>query len=175
MGGPPTSETAMTYRSLLVLLDHDPLCAARTRAAMQLAARLDCHLVGVAPTGLIDLPLSPGAASSLMDLAALAWVTLRDRADEATQTVRDACREGGDGRLFVPRTQGSPSGLTCSREWADVRVETRHTGIAVAMLSGATAVGADLIGLGPCGPARWTERVLRGAARGLLATLTVPI
>ena len=85
----------MTYRSLLVLLDHDPLCAARTRAAMQLAARLDCHLVGVAPTGLIDLPLSPGAASSLMDLAALAWDTLRDRAEEATQTFRDACRAAG--------------------------------------------------------------------------------
>ena len=46
----------MTYRSLLVLLDQDRLCAARSQAAIRLAKALDCHLVGVAPTGLIDLP-----------------------------------------------------------------------------------------------------------------------
>ena len=55
----------MTYRSLLVHLDEDPLCATRTRAAIRLAKDLDCHLVGVVPTGLIDLPTSPGAAAVL--------------------------------------------------------------------------------------------------------------
>ena len=36
----------MTYRSLLVFLDSEPLCAARTRVAALLAGRLNCHLVG---------------------------------------------------------------------------------------------------------------------------------
>lgn len=274
----------MTYRSLLVLLDHDPLCAARTRAAMQLAARLDCHLVGVAPTGLIDLPLSPGAASSLMDLAALAWDTLRDRAEEATQTFRDACRaagvksfeavvdeceaapslvrhahcsdltivtqadpgaaghraaqdlieqvvlysarptlvlpyagrfdtvggnvmvawddsreaaravsdalpmlqhaaqvqvvawnEAGDGPALAPRLDALHRWLMWHGVKADVRVETSDIGIADAMLSRASDLGADLIVMGSYGHARWTERVLGGATRGLLATMTVPV
>ena len=34
-------ELGMTYRSLLVLLDHDPLCAARTQVAISLARQLD--------------------------------------------------------------------------------------------------------------------------------------
>src|SRR5205085_7769117 len=70
-------------------------CAPRARAPQCNSPRSSSHLVGVAPTGLIDLPLSPGAAASLMDLAALAWDTLRDRAEEATQTFRDACRAAG--------------------------------------------------------------------------------
>jgi nucleotide-binding universal stress UspA family protein len=80
----------MTYRSLLVHLDQDPLCATRTRAAIRLAKDLDCHLVGVVATGLIDLPTSPGAAASLAEFAALAWDTLRDEAEKATQAFRDA-------------------------------------------------------------------------------------
>ena len=54
----------MTYRSLLVLLDRDLLCAVRTQIAIRLAKNLDCHCAGVAPTGLIDFPVSPEAATS---------------------------------------------------------------------------------------------------------------
>ena len=39
----------MTYRSLLVLLDQGPQCAARSQAAMRLAIVLDCHLIGGCP------------------------------------------------------------------------------------------------------------------------------
>ena len=85
----------MTYRSLLVLLDQDPQCAARSQVAMRLANVLDCHLVGVAPTGLIDLPVSAPAAASLADFAALAWDTLRDQAERATVRFRDECRATG--------------------------------------------------------------------------------
>ena len=46
----------MTYRSVLVLLDNSATCAARTHVAMRLARERDCHLVGLAPTGLIDIP-----------------------------------------------------------------------------------------------------------------------
>jgi nucleotide-binding universal stress UspA family protein len=83
----------MTYRSLLVLLDHDPLCSARTECALQLAKDLGCHLVGVAPTSLVDMPSSPEAAASLAELAARVWDTLRAQAEQATQTF--ACRTAG--------------------------------------------------------------------------------
>ncbi|MFM9916735.1 MAG: universal stress protein [Rhizobacter sp.] len=85
----------MTYRSLLVLLDQSPLCNARTQVAIWLAKRHQCHLVGVAPTGLIDLPSSPEAAASMAELAAIAWDALRAQAERATDRFRDACRAAG--------------------------------------------------------------------------------
>ena len=85
----------MTYRSLLVFLDRDPLCAARTEVAMRLAKDLDCHLVGVAPTGIVELPMIAEAATALAEISALAWDSLRDHAEQATQRFRDACRAAG--------------------------------------------------------------------------------
>ena len=85
----------MTYRSLLVFLDSDPMCAARTQVAMRLAQDLDCHLVGVAPTGIVELPMFPEAATALAEFSALAWDSLRDHAEQATQRFRDACRAAG--------------------------------------------------------------------------------
>jgi nucleotide-binding universal stress UspA family protein len=85
----------LTYRSLLVYLGPDAHCAARTRAAIALARRLDCHLVGVAPTGLIDLPVTEEVAGALAQLADHAWDTLREQAEQATQQFREACRAAG--------------------------------------------------------------------------------
>ncbi|HEY8710325.1 MAG TPA: hypothetical protein VIM34_20295, partial [Burkholderiaceae bacterium] len=85
----------MTSRSLLVSLGPDPLCAVRTRVAIGLANEFGSHVVGVAPTGLVDLPASPGAAASLADVAALAWDALRGRADQAAQRFRDDCVAAG--------------------------------------------------------------------------------
>ena len=276
----------MTYRSLLVLLDQDPLCAARSQAAIRLAKALDCHLVGVAPTGLLDLPASAHAAAALADFAALAWDTLRDQAERATERFRDECRaagitsceavvdESGQASSLVRHahcsdltllTQPDPAspGYRLAREvveqvllysarptlilpyagrfesigtkvmvawddsresaravsdalpllrlaehvlvvswneagaiedktlrprldalhrwlmWqgvsAEVRVETTGIGIAEAMLSRAAELDTDLIVMGAYGHARWTERVLGGATRGLLASMTVPV
>jgi nucleotide-binding universal stress UspA family protein len=81
----------MTYRSLLVLLDHGAACTARTHYALRLAKDLDCHLVGLAPTDLLDLPTSLKAASSLNEYAAMVWDALRDQAERAADTFRDAC------------------------------------------------------------------------------------
>ena len=281
-------ERTMTYRSLLVLLDQDPLCAARSQAAMRLAKALDCHLVGVAPTGLIDLPASAHAAASLAEYAALAWDTLRDQAERATDRFRDGCRAAGvksceavidesDQAASLVRhahcsdltllTQADPTSreyrrardlveqvllysarptlilpyagrsdsigtkvmvawddsreaaravsdalpllrlrlaehvlvvnwneagaienqalrprLDALHRWlmwqgvsAEVRVETTDIGIAQAMLSRAAELRTDLIVMGAYGHARWTERVLGGATRGLLASMTVPV
>jgi nucleotide-binding universal stress UspA family protein len=58
---------------------------------------------------------------------------------------------------------------------AEVRVERTEIGIADAMLSRAADFGTDLIVMGAYGHARWAERVLGGATRGLLQTMTVPV
>ncbi len=277
----------MTYRSLLVLLDQDTLCAARTQVAIGLALQHDCHLVGVAPTGLIDLPMSAEVVAAQAEFSALAWDALRDQAERATDRFRDACRAGGvksfeavidesekapslvrhahcsdltilsqadpdhPGRrlehglveqvilhsarptLVIPyagrfdtvgsnalvawddsreaaraladalpllRTAGAVqvvcwnefepgyddkalrTRLAAVGQWllwqgvsAEVRVETTEAGIADAMLSRAADLGADLIVMGAYGHSRWTERMLGGATRGLLQSMTVPV
>ena len=276
----------MTYRSLLVFLDNEPLCVNRTRVAAQLAAKLDCHLVGIAPTGIVGLPVAPEGASSLAEYAALSWQALRDQAELAAQSFREICRalgvasfeavvdEGDRAPSLVrhahcsdlvvlsqadPRTPGHylaqalveqvvlysarptlilpyagpvdtlasnalvawddsreaaraladalpllrlakqvqviswneagndavtglRSRLDALSRWlmwqgvsADVRVETTGIDIADAMLSRAADLSADLIVMGAYGHSRWTERILGGATRGLLATMTVPV
>lgn len=276
----------MTYRSLLVLLDHDPLCDSRTQVAIRLAKDMDCHLVGVAPTGLIDLPASPEAATSLVEFAALAWDTLRDQAEASVQRFRDVCRAAGlksfeavvdeadkapsvvrhahcsdltvlnqadplsrghrvaqdlveqvvlysarptlvlpyagrfdsigkqmmvawddsreaaralsDALPLLRRAErvhvvswdesGGANGgalrprLDALHQWlmwqgvsADMRVETSDIELAEAILSRAADMNADSIVMGAYGHARWAERVLGGATRGLLGSMTVPV
>lgn len=279
----------MTYRSVLVLLDAGPQCAPRTQVAVRLAKVLDCHLVGLAPTGLVDMPVSAVAAASLADFAALASDTLREQAQQSAQAFRDACRTAGlksfeavvdesdkalslvhhahcsDLTLLTQADPGSPGHrvaqelveqvvlysarptlilphaghfdsvgsnamvawddtreaaralsdalpllrlaervqvvswnepgaranndenllrprLDALRQWllwqgitAEVGVETSTIAIAEAMLSRAADLGADLIVMGAYGHARWTERVLGGATRGVLASMTAPV
>jgi len=87
----------MSYRTLLVLLDHTPACTTRSRCAMQLAKDLGCHLVGLAPTDLVDLPAAPRAAASLNEYAARVWDALREQAERAADTFREACHSAGVG------------------------------------------------------------------------------
>ncbi len=58
---------------------------------------------------------------------------------------------------------------------ADMRVETTDIGVAEAVLSRAADMSADLIVMGAYGHARWAERVLGGATRGLLESMTAPV
>jgi nucleotide-binding universal stress UspA family protein len=276
----------MTYRSLLVLLDADPLCAARTAFAIRTAQRLECHLVGLAPTGLLQLPASPAPLPTLVDFTMQAWDALREVAEGSAQQFIEACRRAGlpsfeavvdqaDVAASLVRhahcsdlvllSQADPAGpehrllqqmvervvlesarptlmLPCAgrfepagrhvlvawddsreaaravadalpllqraeqvqvvcwqegssaddaalgsrldalRAWllrhgvqADVRVELTRTAIADAILSRAADLGADLLVMGAWGHARWTERLLGGATRGLLASMTLPV
>jgi nucleotide-binding universal stress UspA family protein len=275
----------MTYRSLLVMLDQEPACDDRTRLAIRLAKELDCHLVGLAPTGLIDLPTAPEPAAPLAEFAALAWDSLRDEAERATERFRDACRAAGlrsfeavidedrkapsvirhahcsdlvvlsqanpgaphaaIAREFVEQVVlysarptlvvpcfgrydgigrhvmvawddsreaaraisdalpllrlaqrvhviawnegGAPDAsmrtrLDALHQWllwqgvpSNVAIETTEIGIGEAMLSRAADLDADLIVMGAYGHARWAERVLGGATRGLLASMTMPV
>jgi nucleotide-binding universal stress UspA family protein len=56
-----------------------------------------------------------------------------------------------------------------------MNVETTGIDIAEAMLSRAADLSADLVVMGAYGHARWAERVLGGATRGLLESMTVPV
>ena len=274
----------MTYRSLLVLLDADPTFEARLDAAIRLAKSFDCHLVGAAPTGWIQMPAAPELVSSLNDLYTLAWDSLRGQAEAAAQGFRDACRKAGltsfeavveegdkasclircahcSDLTVLTHAPASPGGQTAralveqvvlqsarptlvlppvarqdtpgrnvlvawddSREasravwdalpllrragqvqvtawdesgpqssflserlqsllqwlaWqgvaAQVNVEVPQTDVPSAILSRALDLGADLVVMGAYGHARWAERLLGGATRGLLDKAVVPL
>lgn len=90
----------MTYRSLLVFLDRDPLCAARTQVAMRLAKDLDCHLVGLAPTGLVNLAAFSEAATAFGEFSALAWESLRGQGRRHARDARNDDGTGADGALM---------------------------------------------------------------------------
>ena len=85
----------MTYRSLLVAIDQDPACAARTDVALRLAATLDAHLVGLAPTGIVELPVWPEAEPAFDDFAARAASRLKSQAEQAAERFRERCRAAG--------------------------------------------------------------------------------
>ena len=82
----------MTYRTLFVVLDHSGACADRVQFAIGLARDHKAHLTGLAPTGEIGIPPATEASVPLADSAALAWDTLRDRAEDAAERFRSACR-----------------------------------------------------------------------------------
>ena len=280
----------MTYRSLLVLLDQSPLCDARTQAALRLAQRLDAHLVGLAPTGRVDLPAAVDVDAGQPDFGLHVWQRmfkeLRAQADAVAARFEDQCRAAG-ARSFetvvdeddtarsaiahahcsdlVLASQADPDapGAVHSRDlleqvvlysarptlllpyaspvqtpgsrvlvaWDDsreaaralsdalpllrqaeqvqvinwsekgaladakrqarldalgqwlsyhgvaaqVHAETASASIADTILSRAADVGADLVVMGAWGHARWAERVLGGATRGILSSMTVPV
>jgi len=276
----------MSYRSLLVLLDNHPLAPARTAFALRLAGDLGCSLLGVAPTGIVNLPVTSEAAGTLTEFAAVAKHSLRDQAERAAQRFRNDCAAAGlesfdaitdecdEAESLVRQghccdlvlvSQADPSKpghrktqelieqvvlrsarptlvipyagrfdhvgthvmvawddsreatravtdalpllrrakrvqavswnesgqrddkairarLEALQRWlkshdvtAEVHVEKADMRIANAMLSCAADLNADLIVMGAYGHARWAERMLGGATRGLLASMTVPV
>lgn len=275
----------MSYRSLMVLLDADKSCASRTDYAIGLARAMDAHLVGLAPTGVAELPLVVGATAALGAYMAEAADALRQQAEQSVRTFRAACDRAGlrsvetvvvedtpevallrhaaacdltvlsqpdpgdDGRvreravvdqsvlnsprptLLVPYAgrftpppsrvllawdegreaaraaadamplllkaqsvellrwtrdpeddPALPQRLDATARWllwhgvkAEPRVEVSSIGIADAMLSRAADLDADLIVMGAYGHARWTQRMVGGATRGILETMTVPV
>ena len=276
----------MAYRTLLVHLDAHPRCTERSRVAIGLAKSLDCHLVGVAATGLIELPAAPAAAAALAAFADRAWDALVLQAVAAAQRFEAECRAAGlmgfeaivdkadvaqslvrhahgadltlltqadpaeadhsqrqalveqllfhsarptlvlpcSGRIAPIGTQvlvawddsreaaravadalpllrraervrllrwieGGEGDTTALRErlgaqvrWlarqgvrAEAQLEPRGGPVAESMLASAAGFGADLIVMGAYGHSRWAERLLGGATRGLMHSMTVPV
>jgi len=85
----------MNLRSLLVLLDGDERCDARIHLAARFAVAHDSHLVGTAPTGLMELPSGLGAASRFMDDADAARAEALRRASGWVEHFRARCRAEG--------------------------------------------------------------------------------
>src|SRR5262249_44439174 len=63
------------------------------------------------------------------------------------------------------------------RHGVEAQANVRFTGSDVgnALLSHAADVGADLLVMGAWGHARWAERLLGGATRTVMASMTVPV
>lgn len=113
---------------------------------------------------------SPEAARAVADA-----MPLLCRAREVTvltcETPLDATEDGGKRRK-----------LEALRRWlmwhgvdAQVRLEATQVDVGDALLSRAAELGADLLVMGAWGRPRWTERVLGGATRTLLASMTLPV
>ena len=94
---------------------------------------------------------------------------------EQVQVVSWQEGDGGDAAALSDRLHAVHRWLLWQGVSAETRLEVREIGISEAMLSHAADVGADLIVMGGYGHARWTERMLGGATRGLLETMTVPV
>lgn len=275
----------MTYRSLLLYLDHGAQCDARTQTALELAKRLDLHIAGVAPTGVLNFPVVPAAELAIGNYSIDLQASLRNAAERAADRFRDACRaadfksfevvvdESDKAQSLVHHahcsdltllSQADPSApdfrearalveqvilhsarptlvlpyvghtgtigthalvawddsreaaravtdalallrsarkvdviawdedgvgrdalsarLDALCQWlawhgvtAEMHSETTGIDIGNALLSRAADFGADLIVMGGYGHARWTERVLGGATRGLLGSMTMPV
>lgn len=107
----------MNFRSLLVFLDSDARCEARSHLAVRFAALHKSHLVGVAPTGLVEWSSRVGATSG-------AWMTPLPRGSKrwnARATVQSifASASGWNvSRRSRPAyTKGEGSGRAAPRAW----------------------------------------------------------
>ena len=85
----------MGFRSLLVVLDNDARCDARVHLAVGLAVAHGSHLIGLAPTGRIELPSTLGAASRCIDDAAAVRDALLLHADACVARFLATCRAAG--------------------------------------------------------------------------------
>jgi nucleotide-binding universal stress UspA family protein len=86
----------MSWKTILVHLDDGPRCNARIALAASLAARFGAHLVGVSPTGLIDVPVSVNAAvPDAAEVAGLSAAKLREAAHARARAFERLVRELG--------------------------------------------------------------------------------
>ncbi len=85
----------MAYHTLIVHLDNSPACATRTEIAMRLAREHGSHLVGLAPTGQVQIPVD--VASSLLEPGYLvaSGQLLRNRATQACEEFEARARAAG--------------------------------------------------------------------------------
>lgn len=98
----------MNFRSLLVLLDGEPRCDARVHLAARFAAAHGSHLVGVAPTGLMELGSGMGAAARYVDAAACARGDAIARAGRWVERFKTLCSAAGVASLEAGVYEGDP-------------------------------------------------------------------
>lgn len=84
-------------------------------------------------------------------------------------------RASDDTQALGQRLEGLSRWLLGHGVHVAASVEVSDVGVADAMLSRASDMDADLIVMGAYGHARWTQRMVGGATRGILDTMTVPV
>jgi nucleotide-binding universal stress UspA family protein len=85
----------MNYPSILVPLDHQPECVARTKAVLALAKTMGSHVTGVAPTQVQDPKTALGLASTLATLPMLDRGAGIEEATRAALAFDVACEIAG--------------------------------------------------------------------------------
>src|SRR2546421_1757575 len=173
------SETAPRPRVAMTIMSQR--CS---RAAVRMASVTTAACVTTRPT--LVLPYA-GKFDAVGTNIMVAWDDSREAAravSDALPLLRIAKRVqvvswnesvGANDSTLRPRLDALHQWLMWQGVTAEIHVETTDIGIAEAMLSRAADLGADLIVMGAYGHARWAERVLGGATRGLLASMTVPV
>lgn len=96
----------MNYRTLLVVLDGNPACDWRTRLAARLATSHGSHLVGMAPTGLIELSSGLGAAARYLEDIAAARTDAIGHATGWVDRFQTLCRAAGVASLEADVHEG---------------------------------------------------------------------
>jgi len=89
----------MAYRTILVHLDIEPACAVRSEIALRLAREHGSRLIGLAPTGRVQIPVD--VASSLFEpgYAIASGQYLRTRADSACAEFEARAKSAGVGSV----------------------------------------------------------------------------
>jgi nucleotide-binding universal stress UspA family protein len=85
----------MSYPSILLPLDLQPECLARTQAALALAKAMGSHVTGVAPTETLDLRANLRIAASVAALPMLGRDVLLEDATRAAMAFEVACEMEG--------------------------------------------------------------------------------
>src|SRR4051812_3589744 len=85
----------MSYPSILVPLDHQPACIARTQAVLALARTMGSHVTGVAPTEVLDLRANLRLSSMAASLPLLGRDVLLEDASRAALAFDAACEIAG--------------------------------------------------------------------------------
>jgi nucleotide-binding universal stress UspA family protein len=85
----------MNYPSILMPLDHQPECAARTRAVLALAKTMGSHVTGVSPTQVLNPKTTLSLASTLASLPMLDRGAALEEATRAALAFDVACEIEG--------------------------------------------------------------------------------
>lgn len=188
--------------SFETVVDADPDPAAglvRAARTADLVLLSQAHAGG--PAALVERVLLEGARPVLLLPAAPRPAPAGDRVLVAWDDSRSAARATGDalpllaraGRveLLGWREHGETSdadeaarhaGLEAAQRWlrrhgiaCRTYLETAHGALADVIGARAAEIDAGLVVMGAYGHARWAERVLGGATRGMLASMRVPV
>jgi len=114
----------MAYRSILVHLDHDRGCAGRVAAAVEVARRLDAHLIGLYPTAEYVMPAfaARGLPAEVLEIHRRQAM---ERAEAGVAAFRKAAERGGiayEARLEPCTDVDVPDVLSLHLRYADLAV-----------------------------------------------------